>query len=666
MRAWPRPTNGPVSRLGFTEHALSESLLGKLVSVHTALSVTSTSRRLSPMLFWIVRVDVVRGDPINTLQSTASTGIALDHDREQLRQHALEELRLIDTPESENYDRITRMASRLFGTAIAVVSLTDRSRQWFKSHIGTAGREIPRCAAPCAEVTRSQDFLNVPDLLEDIRFAESPLAKSGIRFYAGAPLTTCNGHTLGSMCVLDPEPRTFTPEQVASLKDFAAMVMAAIELQHGTGRIDATSGLPNRHQLYDDIENQRHKTPDATRVLLVVELADLRHVNDAVSVLGASYLDALVQASTATIRSTLGHNTVLYQVGFASIALLLEEEELVSQSVAELVASHLKVPTVANGIPVVIAAALGASPFRLDSVSPQDALRTAISAARQARQAEVDYTVFSAKSDDAHRRRFYLLTQVRESLDQQQHFSLVYQPRLDLRTGLCTSAEALLRWTHPALGSVSPGEFIPLVEQTALARPMTQWVLATAFEQITAWQRTGLDLRLSINVSTRNLEEEDFATLLAQTLCEHGIQPSQIELEFTESALIRFHTRVLAQLRMIREMGIDLAIDDFGTGYSSFSYLRQLPATIVKLDQSFMRTLAHSVRDQSMVRSMIAMAQDIGYRVVGEGVETQEVLDFLKKNGCDEIQGYFIARPLSPAGLTDFMARQSALHLQVA
>lgn len=179
-------------------------------------------------------------------------------------------------------------------------------------------------------------------------------------------------------------------------------------------------------------------------------------------------------------------------------------------------------------------------------------------------------------------------------------------------------------------------------------------------------QRTGLDLRLSINVSTRNLEEEDFATLLAQTLCEHGIQPSQIELEFTESALIRFHTRVLAQLRMIREMGIDLAIDDFGTGYSSFSYLRQLPATIVKLDQSFMRTLAHSVRDQSMVRSMIAMAQDIGYRVVGEGVETQEVLDFLKKNGCDEIQGYFIARPLSPAGLTDFMARQSALHLQVA
>lgn len=329
---------------------------------------------------------------------------------------------------------------------------------------------------------------------------------------------------------------------------------------------------------------------------------------------------------------------------------------------AELLTSHLKVPAVAHGIPVVITAALGASPFRLDKISPQNALRTAISAARQARQAEVDYSVFSVESDDAHRRRFHLLTQVRESLDQQQHFSLVYQPRLDLGTGLCTSAEALLRWTHPALGNVSPGEFIPLVEQTALARPMTQWVLATAFEQITAWQRTGLDLRLSINISSRNLEEEDFATLLAKTLCQHGIHPSQIELEFTESALIRFHTRVLAQLHIIRDMGVDLAIDDFGTGYSSFSYLRQLPATTVKLDQSFMRPLAHSVRDQSMVRSMIAMAQDIGYRVVGEGVETQEVLDFLRKNGCDEIQGYLIARPLSPSGLTDFMAQQSALH----
>ena len=162
---------------------------------------------------------------------------ALNQDLEERRQHALEELGLIDTLESESFDRITRMASRLFGAPVSAVSLTDRSRQWFKSHVGTAGREIPRYQAPCAEVTRTQTFLNIPDLLQDERFANCPLANAGIRFYAGAPLTTRSGYTLGAMCVLDSEPRIFTTDQVASLEDFAAMVMSQIELQHEAGRM---------------------------------------------------------------------------------------------------------------------------------------------------------------------------------------------------------------------------------------------------------------------------------------------------------------------------------------------------------------------------------------------------------------------------------------------
>ncbi len=161
-------------------------------------------------------------------------------------------------------------------------------------------------------------------------------------------------------------------------------------------------------------------------------------------------------------------------------------------------------------------------------------------------------------------------------------------------------------------------------------------------------------MRLSINISARNLEESDFAQLLADALTRHGIHPSQIELEFTESALIRYQSRVLAQLTEIRSMGLTLAIDDFGTGYSSFSYLHQLPATIVKLDQSFMRTLAENAKEQKLVRSMISMAHDIGYKVVAEGVETAPVLDFLAGCGCDEIQGYLIARPLPVADCQAF------------
>ena len=583
---------------------------------------------------------------------------------EQLRQYALEELGLLDTPESESFDRITRMAVRLFGTSISAVSLTDRSRQWFKSHVGTTGREIPRNAAPCAEVTRSQSFLNVPDLLCDERFATCPLAEAGIRFYAGAPLTTRSGYTLGAMCILDSQPRTITPDQVSSLEDFAAMVMAQIELQHETGRIDATSGLPNRHQLYDDLADQTRKTPAAQRVLLLIEIVDLRHVNDAVSVLGASYLDALTKAAAVAIRSAFGQRTPLYQVGFASVALLLDETKGDVNTVMDALSVHLRAPSSANGIPVVINPVFGVSPLRLDEVSPQDALRTAVSAARQARQSQIDYAVYSVDNDEALRRRFHLLTYLGESLEHEQGLALVYQPRLDLQTGLCSGAEALLRWVHPVLGNVSPGEFIPLVEQTAFARPMTQWVLTTACRQIKKWQQEGLSIKLSVNVSARNLEEADFADLLAETIARFGIRPQEIELEFTESALIRFKTRVLAQLAAIRGMGVDLAIDDFGTGYSSFAYLREIPATTLKLDQSFMHSLATDKRDQSMVKSMIAMAKDMGYKVVAEGVETKEAFDLLRAYGCDEIQGYLISRPLPLQAFEQFVLNAMALPIR--
>ncbi len=224
----------------------------------------------------------------------------------------------------------------------------------------------------------------------------------------------------------------------------------------------------------------------------------------------------------------------------------------------------------------------------------------------------------------------------------------MYQPRVHVRTGVCVSAEALLRWQHPTLGNISPGEFIPLVEQTALAQPVTRWVLNNALRQVSRWRRSGTDIRVSINISARNLEEPNFASDLSTMLREHGVSTNEIELEFTESALIRNRSRVIAQLEVIRATGIELAIDDFGTGYSSFSYLNKLPATTMKIDQSFIRTLEQSSVEEKLVRSMITMAHDIGYRAVAEGVETAEVYRMLAEAGCDEVQSYFISRPLAP------------------
>lgn len=367
-----------------------------------------------------------------------------------------------------------------------------------------------------------------------------------------------------------------------------------------------------------------------------------------VSVLGIGYLDDLVKASSEAIRDLLGRKRNLYQVSAGSFLVVLEGAEAQDwRGLVSRLSDRLKEPILCNEIPVAVHAVIGVAPFQLGESSPENALRTAVSAAHEARQAEVSHAVYSPIRDDANRRRFTILTDIQDALNQSDQFRLVYQPRVDGATGKCLSAEALLRWRNPNLGNVSPGEFIPLVEQTALGRPVTQWVVESVLAQIADWRRKGLELRISINVSALNLEEQDFAQRLAANLERYSVPASAIELEFTESALIRNGSRVMSQLHELRAMKVDLAIDDFGTGYSTFSYLQRIPASTVKLDQSFMQTLRDSSRNRMLVRSMITMAHELGYRVVAEGVETEEALTFLVECGCEEIQGYWIARPLT-------------------
>ncbi len=200
---------------------------------------------------------------------------------------------------------------------------------------------------------------------------------------------------------------------------------------------------------------------------------------------------------------------------------------------------------------------------------------------------------------------------------------------------------------------------MPLVEQTALARPVTAWVVDTALDQIAAWRRAGIGLRVSVNVSANNLREPDFAHRLARALERRALPAEAIELEFTESALIGDGGRVLEQLGQLRSMGVEIAIDDFGTGYSTFSYLRTMPADTVKLDQSFLRPLDTDAKARQLVASMIAMAHELGFRVVAEGVETEAAREFLVECGCEEAQGYLFCRPVDPEALERWLAAQA-------
>jgi EAL domain-containing protein (putative c-di-GMP-specific phosphodiesterase class I) len=328
------------------------------------------------------------------------------------------------------------------------------------------------------------------------------------------------------------------------------------------------------------------------------------------------------------------------------------------QALAGGLAASFQQPLLFDGLPVTVTPTIGIALFTIGGDRAEKVLHAAVSAAEEARQNGLGLCLYSPDSDARSRRRLRLLADIRSAMAGEEQLSLVFQPRISLATGRAVGAEALLRWQHPQLGAVPPGEFIPLVEQTALTRPITRWVIDSAARQLAGLRQDGIDLRISVNVSALNLAEPDFAEGLIATLAHHGLEPQALELEFTESALMGNGEAALDQLRALRAMGVDIAIDDFGTGYSTFSYLRTLPANLIKLDQSFIRELSSSDRDRRLVGTMIQLAHDLGHRVVAEGVEDLAALEFLAACGCEEGQGYAIARPMPEAALRAWLAAQ--------
>lgn len=570
------------------------------------------------------------------------------------RLEALRGLNLLDTPASEAFDQITRLAARLFGAPMAAVSLIDERRQWFKSRIGLDAAETSRDHAFCHYTIRSPDVMVVPDATLDPRFRDNPLVLGDpkIRFYAGAPLVTRDGYAIGSLCVIDDKPHDLNDDDRQTLAELASMVMAQVELQQAMGRADPVTGLPNQYRFHEDLEALMKRRGGEDWMGVAVDLAPPDEINDVLRALGVVQADNLVRLAAGVIRDQLGPEIQVYHVRFTRFAFVMPATDGQDwQTVVDHLIERLNRPVLFNDFPITFPACAGVVPFRMGDVGANDVARMAIAAAQDARDAEEAWSVYQAETDRAHQRRYRLLSFLPAALNARDELRLVYQPRVDVRSGRCIGAEALLRWQHPLLGAISPGEFIPLVEQTALTRGITDRVMRDALARSATWMAMGHDLAVSINITARNLEEPDLVARVEQALRQHDLLPDRIEFEFTEGALLHNSGRSMQHLRDLRSLGLRIAVDDFGTGYCNFSYLRQLPASVVKLDQSFIRTLPASAADQIIVRAMISMAHDLGYRVVAEGVERRAVFELITELGADEAQGYFFSRPIPPDDL---------------
>ncbi len=573
------------------------------------------------------------------------------------RLSTLRSLRLLDTLPSENFDRITRLAASIFGLPIAAVSLTDTNRQWFKSKVGVDHHEIPRDRAPCANVAESRVPFVIRDFQEDECYVDSTLGCAGIRFYAGAPLLTADGFGLGALCVLGTEPRDVTDAEMTTLCDLAAMVMAQIELTHALGRIEPSSGLPNRFQLMNDLSDAVVRGETGERIISLLDLARTEQFERLSRVLGPSYLDTVIQTVSAKLNEHVGSNGAAYHVGPTQFA-FFAPERIAAEDYAPVLAAMLSEIEGNSETHISMTPSVGMVAFDPQGMTPEDIIRSLQSAVQDARQSPNKIGMFSAATDLRHRRNYRILQDFRAALTAPDQLSLVFQPRLDVTTGEICSAEALLRWDHPVLGPLSPVEFIPVVEASSLGRELTEWVLDEALSNLAAWGSEGIAFKLSLNLSALDLEENDFFERLMVKFATFGIAPDQIELELTETVMMKETDGVFDLLNQLKAVGVKLAIDDFGTGYSSLAYLQKLPADVVKIDRSFVSDMENGNRERVLVRSMIDLSHSLGYRVVAEGVETQEVANLLEAMGCDEIQGYWLSRPVRSGALLDWLVER--------
>jgi EAL domain-containing protein (putative c-di-GMP-specific phosphodiesterase class I)/GGDEF domain-containing protein len=412
--------------------------------------------------------------------------------------------------------------------------------------------------------------------------------------------------------------------------------------------MDPVTGLPNRQEF---LKHAAALRADATDFVMVT-LADAKHFNEILRALGHDYSEEFVRAGVARIRWAIPPEVTLYHVSVLSIAFASNNQ---AEPWAEDLVRSFTVPLLCGGIPILTR--IGVGLVACHTGESAALLRFALAAAQDSRRSSVGWSRYNRESDDAHRRSFTVLSDLSAALAAEDQLSLAYQPKIELKTGHCLGAEALLRWVHPTLGQVPPGEFIPLVEATAFIGPLTDWVIDQALRQSSRWRDEGLAVKIAINVSPQNLSHPGFTDRVITGLSRYQIDAADFELEFTEGSLASNDGAALSALRDLRDLGMNVALDDFGTGFCNLSYITSLPANILKIDQSFIRRMTTDNRTEMLVRGIIKLAHQLSYRVVAEGIETAEAYALLSAWGCDIGQGYFISRPMDTATFTEWLRK---------
>jgi diguanylate cyclase (GGDEF)-like protein len=590
---------------------------------------------------------------------------------ETARLCALEDYMLVGQPPEPEFDHIVALAASLFDVPISLISIVEKEHQVFAARVGLDAESTSRDVSFCAHALDRTDPLVIEDARCDPRFAANPLVLGPpyIRFYAGAPLRVASGHVVGTICIISSEPRSFEAGRSAQLQGLAQLLVDRLELRRSERKrqiheahlaqlahYDQLTGLPNRTLFHSQANALIGASAPAA--VFLFDLDGFKDVND---VLGHAVGDRLLAAVGERLRADASADHLLARLGGDEFALLVPGmgDPRQAHRLATRLRNGFRRGFVVDGEELQLDTRIAMAPYH--GTTPETLLMAADLALYRAKdQGGGTIGFFEPHLRHLVEARRRLQCELRQAFEAEQ-FELLYQPQVELATGRIVGAEALLRWKHPVHGTLSPAQFLDVLDRMPLAAGVGSWVLRTAIEQASLWNRAGTPLRVGVNLFAAQFRSGNLPERIAGKLARSGLPARLLEIELTETVAVKNSNMVAAALTALRRQGVGIALDDFGTGYASLSLLKELPVTRLKIDKGFVHDMAPGSCDAVVVDAILRMGESFGMDVIAEGVETDEQQEWLRAAGCREVQGYLHGKPMQAAELTRLIGNGHAV-----
>jgi predicted signal transduction protein with EAL and GGDEF domain len=554
---------------------------------------------------------------------------------------------ILDTDPDEDYDRLVQLATVICGAPVGALTFVDGTRQWYKSRVGLPVQQISREKSFCAHaILDPERVLEIPDVAK-LGWADPlPWGPQGplLRFYAGVPLRTRDGSSIGTLCVMDQVPRRLTEGQRDGLVKLGKAVSSLLNLRRQlriATETDRLTGLPN----WFHFEHEFDHTKPACGMVCFVRLKTINQINSAH---GFRVADALIKQTADRLRVFGDRGAFIGRIKRGLFILFFPEAKAAdfAQRVAPELAASLGQSYELNDLSLVCPVNLGFASYPDDGKSLDEVVNAADTALQVAIEREQSMAFFDRSVDNVQSMHYRLEPQLRRALEKSE-FVNYYQPKVELATGRIVGVEALVRWMDPARGLVPPGEFVPALETTGLIGEVAQKIMERAIADWSGWRDAGLPApRIAVNVAAAQLRNDDFVPALRRALEALQGDPSAISIEITESILISNMERAIEVLTQVRALGVPVAIDDFGTGYSSLAYIVTLPIDELKIDRAFVKKITADAAYEGIVRTCVSLARGLNLKVVAEGVETEAQALKLRELQCDQAQGFLYSPPV--------------------